>query len=236
MATSQSPSDFRNVILAHLPPHLLDSLRQHLRPIELKVKQVICQPNQPMEHAYFVETGMISVVSNMANGDSIEVGTIGREGVAGVMQILGAKTLPYQYFVQLAGHGHRVDAAILKDLAKRDEEFRELMMRCQSAFLVQAMQVAACNGLHSIPQRCCRWILMSQDRINGDAVPLTHEFLALMLGVRRATVTDVLRPLQEREWIQSNRGEITVLNRKGLESGSCECYRIITDQQKQLLN
>ena len=115
----ESPSDFRNFILAHFSPELIDSLGQHLQPIELKVKQVICQPNQPIEHAYFVETGMISVVSNMENGDSIEVGTIGREGIAGATQLLGAKTLPYQYYVQLAGHGHRVDAAILKDLAKQ---------------------------------------------------------------------------------------------------------------------
>jgi CRP-like cAMP-binding protein len=234
MATSESLGEYRNVLLSRLAPQHLDTIRPHLRPIELKVKQDIYQPNQQVYDAYFVESGMISVVSIMDNGESIEVGTIGREGVAGAMQLLSATTLPYKYFVQLAGHGHHVEAAILRDLAKQDAEFRNLILRYQSAFLTQTMQVAACNGLHSIAQRCCRWLLMSQDRINGDAVALTHEFLGLMLGVRRASVSDVLRPLQDRRWIESNRGTITILDRAGLESGSCECYARITEHQRQM--
>ena len=141
------------------------------------MKQVIYQPHQAIKDAYFVETGMISVVSIMEDGRSIEVGTIGREGVAGAVVLLGAKTVPYQYFVQIAGHGHRVDLAALKNIAEQDDEFRDLILRCQVAFHTQTMQSAACNGLHSVTQRCCRWILMSLDRINGDDVPLTHEFL-----------------------------------------------------------
>jgi CRP-like cAMP-binding protein len=235
MAKSQSRSDFRNVILSRLSRERLESLRPHLRPVELEVKQGIYQPNQPIKDAYFVETGMISVVSIMEDGRSIEVGTIGREGVAGAVLLLGAETVPYQYFVQLAGHGYRVDGTVLKNAAKDDEEFRDLILRCQIAFHIQAMQSAACNGLHSVTQRCCRWLLMSQDRLNGDDVPLTHEFLALMLGVRRASVTDVLKPLHDRGWIGSNHGTITILDRKGLKSGSCECYDIVIQQQKKLL-
>ena len=235
MAKSQSRSDFRNVILSRLSRGSLESLRPHLQPVELEVKQVIYQPNRPIKDAYFVETGMISVVSIMADGKSIEVGTIGREGVAGGVVLLGAKTVPHQYYVQMAGHGHCVDVAVLKDVAKQDDEFRDIFLRGQVAFHTQTMQSAACNGLHSVTQRCCRWLLMSQDRINGDDVPLTHEFLALMLGVRRASVSEVLKPLQDRGWIGSNRGTITILDRKGLETGSCECYDIVTEQQKQLL-
>ena len=118
-------------VLARLSPEQLENLRPHLRPIELEVKQGIYQPNQPIEHVYFVETGMISVVSVMEDGRSIEVGTIGREGVAGAVLLLGTKTVPYQYYVQIAGHGHRIDAAVLKDTAKQDEEFRDLILRCQ---------------------------------------------------------------------------------------------------------
>jgi CRP-like cAMP-binding protein len=136
----------------------------------------------------------------------------------------------------MAGFGYSMKADTLKSEAAHNGEFRDLVLRSHSAFQTQTMQAAACNGLHSISQRCCRWILMSQDRTGSDTVPLTHEFLGLMLGARRASVTDVLRPLQDRGWIQSKRGEITVLDRKGLESGSCECYRIITNQQKQLMN
>jgi CRP-like cAMP-binding protein len=235
MAKSQSLGAFRNVVLARLSPERLEKLRPHLRLIELEVKQGIYEPNQPIMHAYFVETGMISVVSTMKDGKSIEVGTIGREGVAGAVVILGAETVPHQYYVQIPGHGHRVDAAVLKDIAKQDDDFRDLLCRSQVAFHTQTMQSAACNGLHSVTQRCCRWLLMSQDRINGDDVPLTHEFLGLMLGVRRASVSDVLKPIQDRGWIQSNRGTITITDRKGLESGCCECYGIITEEQKQLL-
>ena len=236
MAKSQSHSDFRNVILSCLSSEHLEGIRPHLRPIELAIRQVIYEPNQPIEHVYFVETGMISVVSVMADGRSIEVGTIGSEGVAGGVLLLGSKAVPYQYFVQMAGSGFRVDAAAFEDIAKRNEDFRDLLLRYHSAFHTQTMQTAACNGLHSISQRCCRWLLMSQDRINGDTVPLTQEFLGTMLGVRRASVSDVLRPIQERGWIRSNRGEITILDRKGLESGSCECYSVIAEQQKKLLN
>jgi len=235
MAKSQLRGDFRNAVLARLTPGNLEGLRPHLHPISLEVKQVIYQPNQPIQDIFFVEIGMISVVSLMDDGRSIEVGTIGRESVAGAVVLLGAKSIPYQAYVQIAGHGHRIGAAELKEAAKQDDELRDVLSRAQVAFHTQTMQSVACNGLHSVTQRCCRWLLMSQDRINGDAVPLTHEFLALMLGVRRASVTDVLRPIQDRGWIQSNRGEITVLDRKGLESGSCECYRIVIDLQKELL-
>ena len=235
MATSKVSGVFANTILAKLSHGCLAELRPHLESVDLAVRKVIYEPNQRVRDVYFVEVGMISVVSTMKDGAMIEVGTIGREGMVGGFLLLGTESVPYQYFVQIAGHGHRMDAKELKSLAGRNGEFRDLILRYQAAFQTQAMQGAACNGLHSIPQRCCRWILMSQDRVDADAVPLTHEFLGLMLGVRRASVTDVLRPLQDRGWIQSKRGEITVLNRKGLESGSCECYRIIIDQYKQLL-
>jgi CRP-like cAMP-binding protein len=235
MAKRQSPSAFRNVILSRLTAEHLEALQSHLQPLALEVRQPIYEPNQPIKHVYFVETGMISVVSMMDDGRCIEVGTIGREGVAGAVILLGATAVPYQYYVQIAGHGHRIKAATCQELAKQFDQFRDIVLRSLSAFHTQSMQCAACNGLHSVTQRCCRWLLMSQDRINGDVVPLTHEFLGLMLGVRRASVTEVLRPLQDRGWIQSHRGEITILNRKGLESGSCECYRVITEQQMRLL-
>jgi CRP-like cAMP-binding protein len=235
MAKSQSHCDFRNFVLSRLPPEHLERLRQHLHPVDFPVKLNIYEPNQSIQQTYFVETGMISVVSIMEDGRSIEVGTIGREGMAGSVLLLGTKSVPYQYFVQLPGHGHRMDAAVLKNEAMQNEGFRNLILRCHSALHTQSMQVAACNGLHSITQRCCRWILMSQDRINGNDVPLTHEFLGLMLGVRRASVSDVLKPIQEHGWIKSQHGEITILDRKGLESGSCECYTIIVEQQRQML-
>jgi CRP-like cAMP-binding protein len=237
MAKSQfSFGTSKNTILTKLSPECLNSLGPHLKGVELEIKKGIYEPNQPVQHAYFVEIGMISVVSVMQDGDSIEVGTIGKEGMAGGFLLLGATSVPYQHFVQLAGYAYRMDAETLKAEAVRNRDFHDLILRYQVAFQTQAMQAAACNGLHSVSQRCCRWLLMSQDRAESDVVPLTHEFLGLMLGVRRASVTEVLRPLQERGWIQSKRGEIAILDRKGLETGSCECYRIITNHYNRLLD
>jgi CRP-like cAMP-binding protein len=236
MAESPFSSDgSANLILSRLAPESLDVLSRHLQPIELEVKQMIYQPNSPVRHAYFVDDGMVSVVSIMEDGSSIEVGTIGKEGVVGAFLLLGVKSVPYQYFVQIAGRGRRVDAEKLEEAAEQNDAIREIILKYQSAFQTQTMQSAACNGLHSLTQRCCRWLLMSQDRVNSGKLELTHEFLGLMLGVRRASVTDVLRPVQDRGWIESKRGQINILDRAGLESGTCECYRIITDQQKQLL-
>lgn len=225
------PGEFKNLILRRLSAESVSSLREHLQPIELQIKRHIYQPNQPVQHAYFVELGMISVVSVMDDGRSIEVGTIGKEGMAGGFTLLQVDSVPYQFFVQIPGYGYRIDIDALRSQACPNTELHRLISQHQVAFLTHAMQAAACNGLHSVTQRCCRWLLMSQDRSESSEVHLTHEFLGLMLGVRRASVTDVLRPLQERGWIQSQRGEITILDRSGLESGSCECYRIIRQQQ-----
>jgi CRP-like cAMP-binding protein len=179
---------------------------------------------------------MISVVSLMRDGNSIEVGTIGKEGMAGAMLLLETDSTPYQFFVQVAGHALRLEASVLVEEAEHSSELRRLVLRYQSAFLTQTMQGVACNGLHSVQPRCCRWLLIARDRAESDELKLTHEFLGLMLGVRRASVTDVLRPLQDAGLVRSNHGTITILNREGLERGACECYRVIADQQKQMLS
>jgi CRP-like cAMP-binding protein len=234
MAKTSRPSGaYQNILLQQLSTEQIERLR--LQPVDLKLRLVLYEADQPIENVYFVEAGMVSITSDMENGDSAEIGTIGREGLAGGVVLLGANTVPYRYFVQMAGSGYRLPVETLKAECERSENLRSLVLQYQAAFLTLAMQGAACNALHSIPQRCCRWLLMSQDRIGGDVIPLTHEFLALMLGVRRASVSDVLRPLQERGWVKSQRGEITVLDRKGLESGACECYGRIAKQYERML-
>jgi CRP-like cAMP-binding protein len=236
MAKTQRPSGaFRNTLLANLSSGTMADFSRHLEPVQFDVKWVLYEPGQRMQYAYFPEAGMVSVVSIMDDGRCIEVGTIGREGMAGVSILLSADRVPYQYYVQIAGNGYRIKAALLKLEAEQKPELQSLLFHYQAAFLTQTMQAAACNGLHNIQQRCCRWILMSRDRVDSEAIPLTHEFLGLMLGVRRASVSEVLQPLQTRGWIRSQRGEITVLDRKGLETGSCECYRLIAKQYAELL-
>ena len=227
---------FKNCLLSKLSLEQLDRLRPRLLPLDLDVRQVIYEPNVPIQYAYFPEQGMISVVSLMLDGNCIEVGTIGREGMAGASLLLDTDSVPYQFFVQVAGSAHRLEVSVLMDEAERSRELRQLILRYQSAFLTQTMQGVACNDLHSIQPRCCRWLLMARDRADSDELKLTHEFLGLMLGVRRASVTDVLRPLQEAGLVRSNHGTITILNREGLERGACECYRVIANQQKQVLS
>ena len=179
MAKSQSSNDFSNSVLARLSSERLDDLGPYLKPLELAVRSAIYQPHEAVRHAYFVESGMISVVSVMGDGKSIEVGTIGREGMAGGFLLYGVRSVPYQYYTQIAGRAYRIESEILQDNAHQDGDFRDLILRCQAAFHYQTMQTAACNGLHSVQQRCCRWILMSQDLVESDKVQLTHEFLAL---------------------------------------------------------
>lgn len=226
----------KNYLLSKLPLDQFERLRSLLQPVNLDVRQMIYEPGQPIRYAYFPDQGMISVVSLMEDGSSIEVGTIGKEGVAGAVLILETDSTPYQLYVQIPGHAQRIKASLLKQEAARSRELRTLLLRYQSAFLTQTMQCAACNGLHSVQQRCCRWLLTARDRSENDELKLTHEFLALMLGVRRASVSEVLRPLQDGGLVRSNHGTIAILNRQGLEAGACECYRIITNELKKLLS
>jgi CRP-like cAMP-binding protein len=236
MAKTKRPAGaFSNALLSHLSSETIASFARHLEPLRFDVKWVLHEPEQRMQYAYFPEAGMVSVVSIMDDGRSIEVGTIGREGMTGAAILFTADRATYQYYIQIAGNGYRIKAALLKVEAEQNSELRTLLFHYQAAFLTQTMQAAACNGLHNIQQRCCRWILMCQDRVDSETIPLTHEFLGLMLGVRRASVSEVLQPLQTRGWIRSKRGQIAILNRKGLESGSCECYRLIAKQYADLV-
>jgi CRP-like cAMP-binding protein len=233
---SQPQNDSRNVLLSKLPREQFESLKPSLQLVDLEPPVVVFEANQPVRHAYFPESGIISVVSVIADGRSIEIGTIGREGVAGGTLLMDVDQVPYRYFTQLKGRAYRIEATRFIDFAARSPELRSLVLRYEAAFLTQAMQGAACKGLHTVQQRCCRWLLTARDRCDSDEISLTHEFLAMMLGVRRASVSDVLGPFQEAGLVSSNRGLITILNRAGLEAGTCECYRIIADQQRRPLN
>jgi CRP-like cAMP-binding protein len=222
---------YRNAILSKLSPDIIERLSP--RRLDFNVNDVLYEPNEEIEYAYFPEAGVISVVSVMANGNCIEVGTMGREGMAGSTLLLEVQTVPYRYFIQVAGHGHRVAAKALTRMADASKELQSVVLRYEASFRTQTMQAAACNGLHDIEKRCCRWILMTHDRVDSDAFNLPHEFLALMLGVRRSSVTEVLAPLKEAGLLQSNRGMLTILNRKALEARVCECYWIMVQREKE---
>jgi CRP-like cAMP-binding protein len=224
-----------NLILAFLPLDESERLAGHLEPVELNQGTLLYESHAPVEHVYFVEQGMISIVSTLQNGASIEVGTIGREGMAGLSVILGVEAMPFRHTVQVPGKARRMNAAALVSELKAKGTLARLLNHYLAAFTTQAMQGIACNGLHSVVQRCCRWLLTTQDRIGSRELNITHEFLAQMLGVRRASVTEVLRPLQADGLIRSSRGKVVILDAKRLADASCECYGVIRREYQRLL-
>jgi CRP-like cAMP-binding protein len=224
-----------NRLLAKLPPRECQRLMPHLRPVELGFKDVLFDPDEPIRHAYFPTAGVVSIVSVMQDGKVIEVGTIGDEGVVGGPVLLGADAAPYQCLVQVPGRALRGPVGVLRREADQDGPIRELLLQYQATFLTQVMQGVACNGLHPVGQRLCRWLLMAHDRVHADELPLTHDFLAQMLGVRRTSVGDVLASLQDQGLVRSGRSKVVVLDRAGLEAASCECYRVIREQYDRLL-
>jgi Crp-like helix-turn-helix domain len=169
----------------------------------------------------------------MRDGNAIEVATIGREGLVGHYGF-GGKTSPHRVVVQVGDGGHRIASRVLQEEALKDGPLKDLLAGYHVAFMAQVSQSVACNGLHRLEQRCCRWLLMTRDRVGSDDLRLTHEFLAMMLGARRASITEALRPLQEEGLVKSHRGRVAILDGAGLEARSCECYFVVRDEYDRL--
>ncbi len=226
---------FRNWILSQLPEHEYWRLASHLKTINFEMEHVFYEPYAPIHHAYFIETGLVSVVSTMNDGKTIEVAIIANEGMIGVPILLGIDNIPCQYFAQVGGRALQIKTQVLQAEMGQCTVLRTLLQRYMGTFITQLMQVSACNSLHSVSQRCVRWLLMYEDRLRTREHPLTHDFLARLLGVRRASVTEVLHPLQEQGLISYRRGKIGVLDRQRLEAFSCECYAVIARYYQDLL-
>jgi CRP-like cAMP-binding protein len=212
-----------NRILASLSPGDFGSLAPHLDPVAFKVRRVFFRPNEPIETVVFPESGFASVVASTASGRSVEVGIIGREGVIGVPVIFGQTLTPYDSYAQVAGAGFEIRADILWDAMKQSWPLADVLLKFAYAFLIQVTHSALAQARFTTEQRLARWLLMAQDRA-GDEIPLTHEFLAMMLGTRRASVTDALHVLEECRTIEFKRGRIWVRDRPGLETAAGDCY------------
>jgi CRP-like cAMP-binding protein len=223
-----------NRLLARLPPEEYQRLFPRPQPVPLALKHVVYEVRSSIDFAYFPSRGVISALTLMEDGRAIEVATIGDEGMVGLPLLVGAKTTANRMIVQVPGEALRMAEDVLREEVSRDSALRRLLVLYHTAFLAQVSQAVACNGLHSVYQRCCRWLLMTQDRAHSDVFPMTHEFLAEMLGVRRSTVSEVLEPFQEKGLIRYSRGRLTVLDRDGLMAGSCECYRRINEEFARL--
>jgi CRP-like cAMP-binding protein len=224
---------YKNRILAALPKAEIDRLKPHLSPVTLKVRTQLLDGHAE-QHAYFMETGLASVVLTLANGATVEVGVIGIDGVVGMPMLLGAGKMPGETFIQVAGSAYRIDATLLKAEFERDGKLRSHIQKYVLANLIQSAQYAACNRLHAISERLSRWILTCHDRIQSDRMPLTHEFLGQMLGAPRSTVTLAAGTLHEAGLIDYSRGHVTIKNRQKLEEVTCECYRTVRDEYRRL--
>jgi CRP-like cAMP-binding protein len=225
----------KNRLLAAMPQEDLERFFSDLDPVSLSLRQVLHEVGAPLEDVYFIEQGVASVLTNMADGSTIEVGMIGMEGMVGIPALLGGEISAQQVIVQVPGTALRMNAALCKAAFDQSEAIRRVALRFTEAILNLSAQTAACNRLHSIEQRCARWLLMAIDRVQSDEIPLTHEFLSSMLGVRRAGVTNTAGELQSSGLIRYHRGLLTIVDRDGLEATACECYRIDHDRLNKLL-
>jgi CRP-like cAMP-binding protein len=223
-------------LLELLPTDERAWLTPRIERVTLKVGEILAEANEPYRHVYFPETCVLSFVNHMSGHEvGVEVGTIGKEGMAGLSVFLDAMAAPSMTLAQIPGEAARVDAHVFAAGTAHLPQLERRLRRYTHAFLTQVAQTAACNRMHAVQQRCARWLLMTHDRVGTDSFALTHRFLAFMLGVRRASVTDVASGLQRRGLIRYSRGVITIADRAGLEQASCDCYRIVHEHFDRLL-
>jgi CRP-like cAMP-binding protein len=224
-----------NHLLAALPAHELRTVQPHLEPVELPTGRVFYEVGQSIEHAYFVERGVASMTTPVEDAPAVEIATVGPEGMVGIPLVLAADRMASRCFMQVPGAGVRIAADTFRDLYRRCPALSRLLLRYSLALTTLMGQTAVCNRVHSVEERCARWLLMTHDRVDENSFPLTQDFLAQMLGVRRPTVSIAAGMLAKAGLISYARGQLTVHDRAGLEAASCECYRIIAAEFDRLI-
>jgi CRP-like cAMP-binding protein len=228
----------RNVLLAALPDEDFRRIRPHLQTVPLVAKDTLLKRGAPIRHVYFPNGGVCSVTAMMKNGDAVEVATVGNEGLIGITAFFGGQAMPGESMVQVSGADDSTAERMRIDDFQRELDrhgaLHEAINRYSRGTISLMMQSIACMALHPVQQRCCRWLLMTHDRIGVDEFHLSHEFLAMMLGATRPTVTVVARSLQETGLIRYTHARITIVNRRGLEAMSCECYETVKTEFDRL--
>lgn len=227
MIALQRNSEQHNEILANLAVAGQATLAPHLEPVTLRFRQRLEMANRQIDYAYFLESGLASVVAvGRGKRRQAEIGIVGREGMSGLAVVLGADRSPHEVFMQVEGAGHRVSAEKLRAALASNPALAAMLMRYAHVFAIQAGHTALANAQGKIEERLARWLLMAHDRLVGDDLHLTHEFLAVMLGVRRAGVTTALRQLESTGLISTTRGCVTILDRDGLEENANGLYGV----------
>jgi CRP-like cAMP-binding protein len=224
-----------NLILGALPPVEFKRLAPHLKCVTLRVGDVLKEADEPALDVYFPLDAVISLITVMENGMTLECGIVGREGVAGISAFLGGGSTPNQQLVQVPGTALKLTASVLAHEFKRGGRLQELLSTYTLATIIQISQSVACNRIHNAEERLCRWLLMMNDRSDTVFFPHTQEFLAQMLGAARPVVTTTAGALQKAGLIKYSRGNLTIMNRSGLESASCECYAKVAAEFDRLL-
>jgi len=230
------PRSIRNEILLSLPSKECAAVLADLEFVEMRNYDLLNEMGEPIEYCYFMNSGMTSILTIMGDGKGVEVGLTGKEGFIGLPVIVGLKTSATRAIVQITGSAFRLSTPQLLLALTKCPQLVQKLNRYSQELGMQATQVAACNRLHQVEQRLARWLLMSQDRIGADVVPLTQEFLSHMLGTRRASVTVAAGILQKAGLIKYVRGAVTIVNRAKLEDAACECYAIINRQSQNWRN
>jgi CRP-like cAMP-binding protein len=224
----------QNRILRALPRAVLERILPDLTHHPLELRQVLQKRKRPVKEVVFPVIGVASMVAMGDSGKSVEVATIGYEGMVGLSLFLGGNSAAVEIFVQVPGAGLHMSAADFERHVAQESSFTRTLLLYTQALLTQTAQCAACNANHVVVQRCARWLLQTHDRAKQDTFFLTQEFLSLMLAVRRASVTDAAQELQRRKLIQYTRGSVAIVDRTGLEKVACECYRMIADEYDRL--
>jgi Crp-like helix-turn-helix protein len=224
-----------NQILELLPAEEMCAVLDRSELVEVRSKQILFEPGERLEYVHFPENCVISLVTVMKDGDQVEAMTVGNDGFSGIPVFHGVESSPNRGCGQITGAARRLTVRDFRDLVRDCTMLHRLLHRYSEFIYETVAQSAACNRLHVIEQRCARWLLMSQDRVGRDSFDLTQEFLADMLGVRRPGVTVAMGILEKGGLIAHSRGNITVVNRPGLEKAACECYRTIRDRQAKLI-
>jgi len=235
LITPASKSRQENHLLAALPIAELNLLMPHLELVPLRLGQMLYEPGIPLQYAYFPTTAIVSLHYVTESGASAEAAGVGNEGMLGVSLFMGGDTTSGSAVVQTAGQAYRMDRRLLKQEFNRAGLLQRLLLRYTQALMTQMSQTAVCNRHHSVEQQLCRWLLLTLDRIPSSELIMTQELVASMLGVRREGITEAAGNLQRAGFIRYRRGHIAVLDRKGLEHSTCECYAVVKKELDRLL-
>jgi CRP-like cAMP-binding protein len=223
-----------NKLLRLLQPAAYERLAPKLKPTALRAKDILYKPNQPIHTVYFPETAVICQVTVMKNGDTLETATVGMEGASWISASIGAPSMPCETVVAIGGDALALDIDDLDREMKENAHFRDVLTQYSHALLIHCMRMTGCTGLHTLEQRCARWILETLDRVSADRFSITHEFLAMLLGVTRPSVSVAIEEFVRRGMLSVERGRILIRDRDGLLKVSCDCYAVIKQNYEQV--